>query len=156
MQQKRKILQSCWRGQPVSALEAVINSPSFSETVIWSPWFVPGCSTEHAGAAGRRQGLGIWGFAVASRSASVSPSVKLHGVLHERCFEIASIKSCSEDWGNTWLHPGNAWGLSRCPLGSITQISVLLMCLQKGGCAFPEKDGISINSPQGTWQRLHR
>lgn len=43
---KKKILQCCWRDQLVSALKAVMSSASLSETMIWSPCFVPRSSTE--------------------------------------------------------------------------------------------------------------
>lgn len=188
VQQKRKILQHCWRDQLVSALKALVSSASLCETTIWGPWLVPRCSTEclyellnwdwRGGACKIPQERGAahifhkeetlkeenpvaWCLEVycCKHMCLTFPICKIivrASSLHEMCLEIVSIKSCSKPWGDTWLCPGNTWELSKCPLESEAKFT----CLQESGCAFPEKiswlpkKGISINSPQGTWQCL--
>lgn len=101
IQQKRKIFLHCWRGQPVSALKAVMNNQSFSEIVIWSPWFIPGCSTEHIQAAELIRGLDIWGFILLQSRSCLS-------------FSICKIIQASS-WNVLWdpFYKKLQWGLRR-------------------------------------------
>lgn len=82
--QKRKILQCCWRGQPMSALRAVTNKLLSSEVVVLGPCSVPGCSTHHLEAAKPRKLRSGSAFLAALKSVENISWARYCCVFHER------------------------------------------------------------------------